>query len=92
MRVDPSPIDNAAEYRQGATVRIETLDGQAVTNTVLVPKGAAGLDVDWPDIEAKYRALAPHAPLQVSKVESSLATIRNFRASEDVAGLLEQLH
>jgi hypothetical protein len=47
--------------------------------------------VDWPDIEAKYRALAPHAPIEVRKVESSLAAIRNLRTVADVAQLVEQL-
>ena len=72
-------------------MRIETTDGLAVTNTVLMPKGAARLGVDWPDIEAKYRALVPHAPIAARKVESSLATIRNLRTAADVAELVEQL-
>ena len=91
VRVGPPPVDNAVEYRQGATVRIETTDGRAVTNTVLVPKGAACLDVGWSDIEVKYRALTPHAPLEASKVERSLVTIRNLRSSEHVTRLLGQL-
>jgi 2-methylcitrate dehydratase PrpD len=91
VRVGPPPAGNAAEYRQGATVRIETTDGLAVTNTVLMPKGAARLGVDWPDIEAKYRALAPHAPIAARKVESSLAMIRNLRTAADVAQLVEHL-
>jgi hypothetical protein len=70
VRVGPLPAENAAEYRQGATVRIETTGGQAVTNTVLMPKGAARLGVDWPHIEAKYRTLVPHAPIAVRKVET----------------------
>jgi hypothetical protein len=48
--------------------------------------------VDWPDIEAKYRALAPHAPIAARNVESSLAAIRNLRAAADVAQLVEELH
>lgn len=91
VRVGPLPAENTSEYRQGATVRIEMTDGQAVTNTVLMPKGAARLGVDWPDIETKYRALTPHAPIAASKVESSLAAIRNLRTAADVAQLVEQL-
>ena len=56
VRVGPQPPD-ATGYRQGATVTIETTDGRKVTNTVLIPKGAASLGVDWADIDEKYRAL-----------------------------------
>ena len=92
VQVGPPPARNSAQYRQGATVRIETTDGQAATNTVLMPKGAARLGIDWPEIEAKYRALAPHAQIAACKVESSLSAIRNLRAAPDVALLVEELH
>jgi 2-methylcitrate dehydratase PrpD len=92
VRIGLPPAGYSADYRQGATVRIETTDGQAVTNTVLMPKGAARLGVDWPEIEAKYRALAPHAPIATHKVESSLAAIRNLRMATNVAQLVEELH
>jgi len=49
------------------------------------------LGVDWPDIEAKYHALAPHGPIAARKVESSLAAIRNLRTAADVAQLVEEL-
>ena len=90
VRVGPPP-DGTEGYRQGATVTIETVDGRTVTNTVLVPKGAASSGVGWADIEAKYRALASHAPLSVCKVENSLAAIRNLTAAENVEGLLKSL-
>lgn len=91
VRVDPQPIANAADYRQGATVSIETSDGGSVTSTVLVPQGAASLGGGWTDIEAKYRALASHAPLAAAKVESSLATIRDLRTSANAAAVVGQL-
>src|SRR5205823_5651884 len=40
VRVGPPPSENAARYRQGATVTIRTTDGREVTSTVYVPKGA----------------------------------------------------
>ena len=40
VRVGPPPTENAARYRQGATVTIRTTDGREVTNTVYAPKGA----------------------------------------------------
>ncbi len=91
VRVGAQPTANVAAYRQGATVSIETSDGRTVTNTVLVPKGAACLGLDWADIEAKYRALAPHAPMSTRKVEASLAAIRALRSSQGVADLIAQL-
>lgn len=91
VRVGPSPVDDADQYRQGATVRIETSDGGAVANTVLMPKGAAALGVDWPEIAGKYRALALHAPLAPDRVESSFTAIRELATATDVSRLLNQL-
>lgn len=90
VRVGPQPTENAVAYRQGATVTIETTDGRAATSTVLVPKGAACLGVAWPDVEAKYRALAPYA-VPAAKVELSLSTIGALRDASSVAKLVETL-
>lgn len=91
VRVGPAPTANVAGYRQGATVRIETTDGRAVTNTVLVPYGAACLDLGWKDIENKYRTLVPNAPLTNPKVEASLAAIRDLRSAAGVATMIDRL-
>jgi hypothetical protein len=56
VKVGTPPSENAARYRQGATVTIRTTDGRDVTSTVYVPKGAGILGIDWADIDAKYRA------------------------------------
>ena len=91
VRVGAQPTENVAAYRQGATVSIETPDGRTVTNTVLVPTGAACLGLDRADIEAKYQSLAPHAPMSTRKVEASLAAIRALRSSNRASELLDQL-
>ena len=91
VRVGPVPTENVAAYRQGATVRIETTDGRALTNTVLVPKGAACLGLDWAGIEAKYRALAAHAPQPLAKIEASLTAIRALRSGDGVAAVIDHL-
>ena len=83
VRVGPQPVKDVEKYRQGATVTIQTTDGRSVTNTVHVPKGSGCLGIDWADIDAKYRTLAPRAPLSAQQVEKSLAVIRGFR---DVSG------
>src|SRR5229473_373654 len=57
VRVGPPPSENAARYRQGATVTIRTTDGRNVTSTVYAPKGAGILGIAWTDIDAKYRTL-----------------------------------
>jgi hypothetical protein len=37
------------------------------------------LGISWADVEAKYRALVPHAQPGADRIEQSLAVIRNFR-------------
>ncbi len=91
VRVGPEPAGDAASYRQGATVSIETTSGRMVSSTVLVPKGAACLGVGWPEIEAKYRTLAPLAPMTVERIGSSLAAVRQLRTAPDVSALMATL-
>ncbi len=79
VRVGPPPPDDAARYRQGATVTIRAVDGRTSTSTVFVPKGAGMLGIAWADIDAKYRALVPHAGLPDERVEQSLALIHDLR-------------
>ena len=91
MRVGPPPTAAAGAYRQGATISIETTDGRKVTNTVLTSKGAACLGIDWLDIEAKYRTLAPKAPMTLGTVEASLEAIRELRTASHVSALIDLL-
>jgi 2-methylcitrate dehydratase PrpD len=90
VRVGPPPTENVAAYRQGATVTIETTDGRRITNTVFVPKGAGCRGIDWADIDAKYRTLAPNA-LDARQVEASLEVIHGFRDVKNVSALIELL-
>ena len=95
IRVGPPPGEHAERYRQGATVTIRTADGREVTNTVLVPRGAAMLSIDWADIDAKYRTLMPLAGLSDTQIEQSLAVIRDFRRATAVSkltGLMRPQH
>ena len=91
VRVGAAPTENVVAYRQGATVRIEATDGRAVTNTVLVPKGAACLGLDWADIAAKYRTLARNAPMTTANIYASLAANRALPTGGTVAAVIEQL-
>jgi 2-methylcitrate dehydratase PrpD len=87
VRVGPPPSDNAARYRQGATVTIRTTDGREVTSTVYVPKGAGILGIAWSDIDAKYRTLVPLSGLPAQQIEASLDLIHRFRDITDVSEL-----
>jgi 2-methylcitrate dehydratase PrpD len=87
VRVGAPPTDDAARYRQGATVRIHARDGRVSSSTVYVPKGAAMLGIDWSDVDTKYRALVPVSGLPDEAVEASLAVIHDFRRVMDVASL-----
>jgi 2-methylcitrate dehydratase PrpD len=91
IKVGTPPAANAAAYRQGATVSIETVDGRTVSNTVLVPSGAGCLDLDWSKVEAKYRTLVPFAPIASAKLEASLTAIRALRSGAGVSALIDQL-
>ncbi len=87
IRVGAPPIENAARYRQGATVTIRTHDGRTSTSTVYAPKGAASLGIAWSDVDAKYRTLVPAAGLPEPAIEASLALIHDFRHARNVSAL-----
>ena len=87
VRVGAPPSDDAARYRQGATVTIRTHDGRLSTSTVYLPKGAGALGIDWRDIDAKYRTLVPASGLPSQSIEASLALIHEFRQVTDVSAL-----
>ncbi|MGA3402431.1 MAG: MmgE/PrpD family protein, partial [Acetobacteraceae bacterium] len=87
VRVGPPPTEDAARYRQGATVTIRTHDGRVSTSTVYVPKGAAALGIAWNDVDAKYRTLVPASGLPAQAIEASLAVIHDFRQVTDVSAL-----
>ena len=92
VQIGPEPTDNVADYRQGATVAIETTDGRTETNTVFIPTGAGCLGIEWADIDAKYRALAPNAPMTQGQMEASLDAIHDFRDLAHAAALVDLLH
>ena len=91
VKVGPPPSENAARYRQGATVTIRTTDGRDITSTVFVPKGAGILGIDWADIDAKYRALVPLSGLPGRQIEASLEVIHRFRNVTEVSELTRLL-
>jgi 2-methylcitrate dehydratase PrpD len=85
--VGAPPADNAACFRQGATVTIRTRDGRTSTSTVYAPKGAASLGIAWSDVDKKYRTLVPIVGLPGQAIEASLALIHDFRRVANVSAL-----
>ena len=91
VRVGPPPTENAARYRQGATVTIRTYDGREFCNTVYAPRGAGLLGIDWADIDAKFRTLMPLSGLPEQRIEDALGLVHDFRRQPDVAALIALL-
>ncbi len=91
VRVGAPPTERVEAYRQGATVTIRTTDGRTFSNTVLAPKGAGLLGIDWANIDAKYRTLVPQAQMRDEQVEASLQIIHDFRHVTHVSALTDLL-
>ncbi len=91
VQVGTPATEDAARYRQGATVTIGTNDGRSFSSTVFAPKGAAALGIEWCDVDAKYRALVPMAGVGEHGIEASLAIIHDFRRVANVAALAQSL-
>jgi 2-methylcitrate dehydratase PrpD len=87
VRVGDPPTENLERYKSGAIVTIRTKDGRNHSGTVYAPRGAAILGIDWADVEAKYRALAPFAKFSGKNLEASMKVIRNFREVKKVSEL-----
>jgi 2-methylcitrate dehydratase PrpD len=88
VRVADPPTENLERYTAGAIVTITTRDGRSHSSTVYAPRGAAILGIEWSDVEAKYRALAPYAKLSGENLEASIEVIRNFREATNVSELV----
>ena len=71
---------------------IKTKDGRTFSSTVFAPKGAGALGIDWADVDAKYRSLAPRAPLSGPQVEASLGVIHDFGGVKRISALIDLLH
>ncbi len=88
---DPAPVVEYGRHRYAATVTIRTGDGRSFTETVLAPRGSDTGGVSWVDIEAKYRALMPHARLSSQQLDDSLQVIRRFDQVQTMSELLDLL-
>ncbi len=91
VRVGPPPTEQVEQYRQGATVTIQTKNGQSFSNTVYAPKGSGLLGIDWADVDAKYRTLMPQAQMHNEHMEASLQLIHDFQNVMHVSALTDLL-
>ena len=87
VRVGAPPTQQVEEYKQGATVTIQTKDGRTFSSTVFAPKGAGSLGIDWCDVDAKYRSLVPGSGLSGQQIEGSLEVIHDFSSVKHVSEL-----
>ena len=91
IQVGPPPTQQVEQYKQGATVTIQTKDGRTFSSTVFAPKGAGALGIDWADVDAKYRTLVPLAQVSDQQVEASLQVIHDFDKVKQASELTDLL-
>ena len=91
VRIGPQPTQQVDQYKQGATVTIETRDGRAFSSTVFAPKGAGILGIDWGDVDEKYLTLVPHARVNDQQIKASLEVIHNFGKVKQISELTNLL-
>ena len=84
---NPPPLPDRFPHRHGGTVTIELSNGSTVRATCKAPRGASACGIDWADLDAKYRHLAPTAGLSPAQVEDSLAMVHGFEALASPAPL-----
>lgn len=77
--------------RGGGTVTITTKRGRVHSHTFKAPRGSGQRGIEWADISAKYRALAPLGGLSPQKTDASLDVIRRFEAAQVVSALTDLL-
>jgi len=91
VRVGPPPTQQVEQYKQGATVTIQTKDGRTFSSTIFAPKGAGALGIDWADVDAKYRTLVPLAQVSDQQIEASLQVIHDFGNVKQASELTDLL-
>ena len=87
----PPPLPDRFPHRHGGTVIITMQDGRQWRSTCKAPRGSGPRGVQWSDIEAKYRRLAPLSGLPAERVEQSLALIQDLDRAADVSALARLL-
>ena len=82
---DPNPPATRYEWGWSATVTLVTKSGQRYTGTVQAPRGSAPRGIEWPDIDAKYRALMPQSGLPTTRRDQLLRALHQFESVKNTA-------
>jgi 2-methylcitrate dehydratase PrpD len=88
---DPKPYPDRFAHHHGATVTIRLRDGRTFSEHVDFPRGSGPRGIDWADIDAKYRVLAPLSGLSSAKIEQALTAVHAFEHLESVSELTRWL-
>jgi 2-methylcitrate dehydratase PrpD len=91
LDANPEPLPDRFPHRHGGTVSITMKNGQTFSHTCKAARGSGPRGVEWGDVEAKYRRLAPLSGLTAEKVEESLLLVRRFEEARDVSALTRLL-
>jgi 2-methylcitrate dehydratase PrpD len=88
---NPQPYPDRFPHHHGATVTITLKDGRKFSSHVDFPRGSGPRGIDWADVDAKYRTLAPLSGMTPQNVEASLNVVHEFETIGSVAGLTKLL-
>jgi 2-methylcitrate dehydratase PrpD len=88
---NPEPYPDRFPHHHGATVTVTLHDGRAFRSHVDFPRGSGPRGIDWADVEAKYRALAPLSKLPPQNIERCLEIVHGFERVRNVCELTDML-
>ncbi len=87
---DPPPLPDRFPHRHGGSVRIVLRDGRELRGSCVMPRGSGARGIDWADVDAKFRQLAPLGGLGPG-MDSCLDLLHRFDRLERLAPLVELL-
>jgi 2-methylcitrate dehydratase PrpD len=88
---NPAPYPDRFQHHHGATVTIRLKDGREFADHVDFPRGSGPRGIEWSDVDAKYRRLAPLSGLSPEKVEASLEVVHRFETVRTMSELTKLL-
>ena len=75
---DPPPHPDRFGHRHGGTVTVWTTDGRELRHTCKAPRGSGATGIEWADIDAKFRHLAPRDQLSAPDADRLLQVLKNL--------------
>jgi len=88
---DPKPYPDRFPHHHGATVTIRLKDGREFSSHVDFPRGSGPRGIDWADVDAKYRTLAPLSGMTPQNVAASLEVVHDFETIKSMSQLTKLL-